>query len=158
MLHQTTITVRKFHYINPRIYRPHFDCDWSSNGKTFQYIYRTLQHCFVIRTAAPQPHPLQTQVTKRIMIHSAIAIAHGYSWLCVQETHTIMLEGQNFNECSWGLMNSNYIDNDFTYNIYTSLRSNVMPKENFSHCTAWYWENWSTELISQGHPHWWAIT
>jgi hypothetical protein len=36
----------------------------------------------------------------------------------------IMLQGQNFNTCSWGLMNSNYNDTDFTYNIYTSLRSN----------------------------------
>jgi hypothetical protein len=104
--------------------------DFNKGILTFQYVYRTLQRSFVIRKAAPQPHPLQTRSYEKIMIHSTTAIAHGYSWLCVQETHTIMLEGQNINACSWGLMNSNYIDNDFTYNIYTSLRSNIMLKTN----------------------------
>jgi len=127
MLHQTTVTVRELRYINPCIYCPHFDYDWSSYGRTFPYTNITVNHCFIMGKAAPQPRPLQTEVTKELwhipQLQFPMATA-GYCWSRVQVMHTIMLEGQNFDACSWGLMNSNYTDTDFTCNICTSLRSN----------------------------------
>jgi hypothetical protein len=35
--------------------------------------------------------------------------AAGYHWSCAYVMNKIMLEGQDFNACSWGLMNFTYV-------------------------------------------------